>query len=85
MPHVILSALVINTAFARRERGNNGTQTRNGDVAIAMTIAALVNLVSMATAAAARFILAATPASPTSIVSILTLEPLLRHAAATVF
>ncbi len=83
MPHVIYlhSSLTQNLHDGSRKERYNATRW---DVAIAMTIAGFVNLAMMATAAAAFHFNGHTGVADLD-QAYLTLEPLLSHAAATVF
>lgn len=83
MPHVIYLHSSLTQAGGRGTRAERYSSTKL-DVAIAMTIAGFVNLAMMATAAAAFHFSGHTGIADLE-QAYLTLEPLLSHAAATVF
>ncbi|MCW7301133.1 Nramp family divalent metal transporter [Escherichia coli] len=85
MPHVIYLHLTHSSIYMA-VRVNNVIPPPNGDVAIAMTIAGFVNLAMMATAAAAfHSFFRSYWCCRILDEAYLTLQPLLSHAAATVF
>ncbi|MCU5771371.1 Nramp family divalent metal transporter [Erwiniaceae bacterium BAC15a-03b] len=83
MPHVIYLHSALTQAGDKDSRAQRYSSTKL-DVAIAMTIAGFVNLAMMATAAAAFHFSGHTGIADLE-QAYLTLEPLLSHAAATVF